>query len=187
MRIDASHPTVSIATHPASGGRRSRADLRLWRLILDVIDDSPASCEDGRRRLEIVAMTPLQRIHANPLPFAELLRIDFVSAKPDRIVARMRVEPEHCTLGGIVHGGALMALADTMGGVGAFLNLDEKAAGTTTIESKTNFLGPARAGSVLVATAAPIHRGRRTQVWQTRIETEEGRPVALTIQTQLTM
>jgi 1,4-dihydroxy-2-naphthoyl-CoA hydrolase len=154
---------------------------------LVVIDDLAASCEDGRRRLEIVAMTPLQRIRANPLPFAELLRIDFVSAELDRIVGRMRVAPENCTLGGVVHGGAVMALADTMGGVGAYINLDEKAVGTTTIESKTNFLGAAPVGSVLVATAAPIHRGRRTQVWQTRIETEEGRPVALTIQTQLTL
>jgi 1,4-dihydroxy-2-naphthoyl-CoA hydrolase len=139
------------------------------------------------RRLEPNAMTPLERIRANPLPFADHLGVEFVSADRDRIVAKMRVAPEHCTLGGRVHGGALMAFADTMGGVGALINLDETASGTTTIESKTNFLGAAPAGAVLIATATPIHRGRRTQVWQTRIETEEGRPVAWVTQTQLTL
>jgi 1,4-dihydroxy-2-naphthoyl-CoA hydrolase len=132
-------------------------------------------------------MSPLERIRANPLPFAEHLRIEFVSAELDRVVARMRIAPEHCTLGGRAHGGALMALADTMGGVAAFINLDEKSAGTTTIESKTNFVGSAPVGAVLTATATPVHKGRRTQVWQTRIETEEGRLVALVMQTQLSL
>jgi 1,4-dihydroxy-2-naphthoyl-CoA hydrolase len=132
-------------------------------------------------------MSPLERLRANPLPFAEHLRIEFVSAELDRIVAKMLVGPEHCTLGGRVHGGALMALADTMGGMAAFLNLDEKSSGTTTIESKTNFLAGAPADAVLSAIATPIHRGRRTQVWQTRIETEEGRLVAWTTQTQLAL
>jgi uncharacterized protein (TIGR00369 family) len=132
-------------------------------------------------------MTPLERLRANPLPFADHLRIEFVSAELDRIVAKMLVGPEHCTLGARVHGGALMALADTMGGMAAFLNLDEKSAGTTTIESKTNFLASAPAGAVLFATTTPIHRGRRTQVWQTRVETEAGRLVAWTTQTQLAL
>ena len=132
-------------------------------------------------------MSPLERIRANPLPFADLLGIEFVSADLDRIVATMRVTPEHCTLGDRVHGGAVMALADTMGGVAAFINLDAQAAGTTTIESKTNFLGGAPAGGVLVATATPVHQGRRTQVWQTRVETQDGKLVALTTQTQLTL
>jgi uncharacterized protein (TIGR00369 family) len=132
-------------------------------------------------------MTPLERVLANPLPFAAHLGVEFVCAAPDRLVAKMSVRPEHCTLGARVHGGALMAFADTMGGVGAFLNLDEKSVGTTTIESKTNFLGGASVGAVLVAVATPVHRGRRTQVWQTRIETEDGKPVALTIQTQLSL
>ena len=132
-------------------------------------------------------MTPLERIRANPLPFADLLGVEFISAELDHIVARMRVAPEHCTLGARVHGGAVMALADTMGGVAAFVNLAEGAPGTTTIESKTNFVGAAPAGAVLIATTTPIHRGRRTQVWQTRIETEERRPVAWVTQTQLTL
>jgi 1,4-dihydroxy-2-naphthoyl-CoA hydrolase len=131
-------------------------------------------------------MSPLERIRANPLPFANLLAIEFISADLDRIVAKMRVAPEHCTLGGRVHGGALMALADTMGGIGAFINLDEKSS-TTTIESKTNFVGGAPAGAVLIAIATPLHRGRRTQVWQTRVETEDGKPVAWVTQTQLVL
>ena len=132
-------------------------------------------------------MTPLERIRANPLPFADLLGVEFISAELDHIVAKMRVAPEHCTLGAHVHGGAVMALADTMGGVAAFINLSAESAGTTTIESKTSFVGAAPAGAVLIATTTPIHRGRRTQVWQTRVETEEGRPVAFVTQTQLTL
>jgi 1,4-dihydroxy-2-naphthoyl-CoA hydrolase len=141
----------------------------------------------GASRLEPLAMTPLERISANRLPFADLLGVEFLSADLDRVVARMRVAPDHCTLGARVHGGAVMALADTMGGVAAFINLEAEAAGTTTIESKTNFLGSAPAGAVLVATTTPLHRGRRTQVWQTRIETEDGRLVAFVAQTQLTL
>ena len=132
-------------------------------------------------------MTPLERVRANPLPFADHLGVEFVSVEPDKLVATLRVRPEHCTLGARVHGGALMAFADTMGGVGAFLNLDAKSAGTTTIESKTNFLGAAAVGAMLIATATPIHRGRRTQVWQTRIETEDGKQVAWVTQTQLAL
>jgi 1,4-dihydroxy-2-naphthoyl-CoA hydrolase len=135
---------------------------------------------------EPAVMSPLERIRSHPLPFADHLGIEFVSAERDRIVARMRVAPEHCTLGGRAHGGVLMALGDTIGGVGAFINLEETS-GTTTIESKTNFLGGAPAGAILVASGAPVHRGRRTQVWQTRIETEDGKPVAIVTQTQLTL
>jgi 1,4-dihydroxy-2-naphthoyl-CoA hydrolase len=152
-----------------------------------VIDGRRLSCENEPLPPAKTAMSLLERIRANPLPFAEHLRIEFISAELDRVVARMHVAPEHCTLGGRAHGGALMALADTMGGVAAFINLDEKSAGTTTIESKTNFLGAAPVGDLLTATATPVHRGRRTQVWQTRIETGEGRLVALVTQTQLSL
>jgi uncharacterized protein (TIGR00369 family) len=79
-----------------------------------------------------------------------------------------------------------MALADSLGGIATFLNLPE-GAGTTTIESKTNFLGPAPAGTTVIAECTPIHRGRRTMVWQTRISTREGRLVALVTQTQLVL
>jgi uncharacterized protein (TIGR00369 family) len=132
-------------------------------------------------------MTPLDRIQAHPLPFAGVLGLEYVSAGPDAVAARMVVRPDLCTLGGVAHGGAIMSFADTLGGARAFVNLAEGAAGTTTLESKTNFVGAARIGSTLTGVCAVIHRGRRTQVMQTRVETEEGRLVALVIQTQMTL
>src|SRR5260221_4387504 len=128
-------------------------------------------------------MTPLEKIHSMKMPFAELKGVTFTEAERDRVVARMLVRPDLCTLGNIIHGGAIMALADTVGAAATVINLPE-GAGTTTIESKTNFLGPAQAGMTVKATATPIHRGRRTQVWQTRLETDAGRPVAVVNQTQ---
>ena len=132
-------------------------------------------------------MTPLERIVALKLPFAATLGIEFAEAGLDRVVARMRVRDDLCTLGRTLHGGAAMALADTTGAAATFINLPEGAKGTTTIESKTNFVAPAPAGSMVIATATPVHRGKRTQVWQTRIETEEGRLVALVTQTQMVL
>jgi 1,4-dihydroxy-2-naphthoyl-CoA hydrolase len=132
-------------------------------------------------------MSLLDRINANPLPFAELLRIEYTSAGPDLIEARMVVRPELCTLGGFAHGGAIMSFADTLGGAAAFAGLPEGAKGTTTLESKTNFVAGAPFGSTLVGRCAPVHRGRRTQVWQTRVETEDGKLIALVTQTQMTL
>ena len=80
-----------------------------------------------------------------------------------------------------------MSFADTLGGVLAFVNLPEGAAGTTTIESKTNFVGAAKAGTTIVGRCEIVHRGRRTQVVQTRVETEDGKLVALVVQTQMTL
>jgi len=97
----------------------------------------------------------------------------------------MLVRPDLCTLGHIAHGGAIMALADSVGAAATVINLPEDAKGTTTLESKTNFIGGAREGTRVIATATPIHRGRRTQVWQTRLETEDGKLVALVTQTQM--
>jgi uncharacterized protein (TIGR00369 family) len=121
------------------------------------------------------------------LPFAELLGITLEILDADRIVAKMLVREDLCTLGGTLHGGAAMALADTAGAVATFVNLPEGARGTTTIESKTNFVGPAPVGMVVTAAATPVHRGRRTQVWQTRIETQDGKLVALVTQTQMVL
>lgn len=118
------------------------------------------------------------------LPFAALLGIRVTETTPERVVAEMDVRPDLCTSPAVLHGGAIMAFADTLGALGTIANLPE-GAGTTTIESKTNFLGPAPVGSTVIGTAAPVHRGRRTQVWQTRITTREGKPVALVTQTQL--
>jgi 1,4-dihydroxy-2-naphthoyl-CoA hydrolase len=132
-------------------------------------------------------MTPLEKIRSIKIPFAELKGISFVEAEPDRIVARMLVRPDLCTLSHTIHGGAVMAFADSVGAAATLINLPEGAKGTTTIESKTNFIGAAREGTTVVATATPVHRGRRTQVWQTRLETEEGKLVAIVTQTQMVL
>ncbi|MBN8938536.1 MAG: PaaI family thioesterase [Rhizobiales bacterium] len=130
-------------------------------------------------------MTALDKIRSFPLPFATLLGIDYVEAGPDRIVARLLVREDLCTVGSAIHGGAIMAFADTLGAAATIVNLPEGAKGTTTLESKTNFVAAAKAGSTVTGTATPVHRGNRTQVWQTRIEREDGKLVALVTQTQL--
>ncbi len=131
-------------------------------------------------------MDMLARLNREMLPFAALLGIEFVSAAADKIVARMRVRDDLCTRPAVLHGGAVMAFADTLGAAGTILNLPE-GAGTTTVESKTNFVASAPAGIEVLGETTPIHRGRRTMVWQTRITTPEGRLVALVTQTQLVL
>ena len=116
---------------------------------------------------------------------AELLGIRFVEASADRVVAELPVRPAVKTVGGAVHGGALMALADTVGAAATFLNLPEGAT-TTTLESKTNFLAAGRGGTIR-AEATWLHRGRRTMVWQTRVTDANGRLLSLTIQTQMVL
>jgi 1,4-dihydroxy-2-naphthoyl-CoA hydrolase len=130
-------------------------------------------------------MTLLERVNSMKMPFAELKGVAFIEAERDRVVARMLVRPDLCTLNHTIHGGAVMALADSVGAAATLINLPEDAKGTTTIESKTNFIGGAKEGSTVIAIATPVHRGRRTQVWQTRLETEEGKLVALVTQTQM--
>ncbi|MGY4288442.1 uncharacterized protein (TIGR00369 family) [Bradyrhizobium sp. LM2.7] len=130
-------------------------------------------------------MTPLEKLKAMRMPFAELKGVEFVEAEKDRVVARMTVRPDLCTLHHTIHGGAVMALADSVGAAATVINLPEGAKGTTTLESKTNFIGGAKEGTTIVATATPVHRGRRTQVWTTRLETEDGKLVAVVTQTQL--
>jgi 1,4-dihydroxy-2-naphthoyl-CoA hydrolase len=132
-----------------------------------------------------LVMSLLDKINAHPLPLARLLGIAFIHAEPQCVVADMVVRDELCTSGSRVHGGTLMALADTVGAAATYINLSSGAAGTITVESKTNFLGAAASGTRLVATATPMHRGRQTQVWQTHIETESGRLIAVVGQTQL--
>lgn len=131
-------------------------------------------------------MDALARLRTEPLPFAELLGIAFTEAAPDRVVAEMLVRADLCTRPAVLHGGAIMAFADTLGAAGTILNLPE-GAGTTTIESKTNFIAAAPAGARVVGEATPVHRGRRSMVWQTRVSTAEGRLVALVTQTQLVL
>jgi uncharacterized protein (TIGR00369 family) len=96
------------------------------------------------------------------------------------------VKPDLCTAANIMHGGAIMAFADTLGALGAFLNLPQGAL-TTTIESKTNFVSAAREGTTIFAESTPIHVGRRSSVWQTRITREDGKLVAIVTQTQMVL
>src|ERR1700733_11667480 len=132
-------------------------------------------------------MTPLEKINAMQMPFATLKGVTFIEAEPDRVVARMLVRPDLCTAGQTIHGGAIMAFADSVGAAATVINLPAEAKGTTTLESKTNFIRGAGEGTTLIATATPIHRGRRTQVWQTRLETEDGKLVAVVTQTQMVL
>lgn len=120
------------------------------------------------------------------LPFATLMGVSVTHAAPDRVEGRLVVRPDLCTAGGILHGGAAMALADTLGAIGAFLSTPEGKR-TTTLESKTNFIGSAKVGSTVVATSTPLHVGRRSSVWTTRLETEDGKLVAVVTQTQMTV
>ena len=122
----------------------------------------------------------------NEIPFARLLGIEVKEATPEKVVAEMEVREELCTKPAVLHGGAIMAFADNLGAIGTVLNLRE-GAWTTTIESKTNFLAPAPVGSVVIGECTPVHRGKRTMVWQTRISTREGRLVALVTQTQMVL
>ncbi len=131
-------------------------------------------------------MDLLGEIRDRELPFSKLLGIEFVSATRDKVVAEITVRPDLCTAYDNVHGGCLMAFADTLGATGTMLNLPE-GAGTTTIESKTNFIAPAMVGARLTGESTPVHRGKRTQIWQTRITTPEGRLVALVTQTQMVL
>jgi uncharacterized protein (TIGR00369 family) len=131
-------------------------------------------------------MDALQILAQHKLPFAELLGIRVTAAAPDRVAAEMMVRPELCTSPAVLHGGAIMAFADTLGAMGTILNLP-LGTGTTTIESKTNFMAPALVGTTVTGEAMPLHRGRRTMVWQTRISTDQGRLVAVVIQTQLVL
>ena len=132
-------------------------------------------------------MTPLEKIQSMKLPFAELKGVTFTDAEKDRVVARMLVRPDLCTLNHIIHGGAIMAFADSVGAAATVINLPEDAKGTTTLESKTNFISGVKQGMTVIAIATPVHRGRRTQVWQTRLETEDGKLVAMVTQTQMVL
>jgi 1,4-dihydroxy-2-naphthoyl-CoA hydrolase len=117
------------------------------------------------------------------MPFAALIGAELLEAGPDLVRGRMAWAPERCTAGGLMHGGALMALADGCGGTCAFLNLPDGAVGTATIESKTNFLRAVREGAVTAVTQ-PLHRGRTMIVIETEIAAEDGRLVAKVTQTQ---
>ena len=131
-------------------------------------------------------MTELERLQQMRLPFADLMGVRFLSATRDKVTAELEVRENLCTQPAVIHGGAVMAFADTVGAAATILNLPD-GAWTTTIESKTNFVASAPAGGKVTAEATPVHRGRQTMVWQTKIFREDGRLVALVSQTQLVL
>ncbi len=117
------------------------------------------------------------------MPFTERLGIEALENAPGRVRGRIAWDESLCTTGGVLHGGVLMALADSTGAVCAFLNLPEGGQGTTTIESKTNFLRAIRTGHA-TATSKPLHAGRKIIVVETEIHGDDGKLVAKTTQTQ---
>jgi 1,4-dihydroxy-2-naphthoyl-CoA hydrolase len=117
------------------------------------------------------------------IPFQKLLGIELLEAGPELVRGRLAWSPERCTAGGLMHGGAIMALADNCGGVCAFLNLPEGAQATATIESKTNFLRAVRDGAV-TSTTKPLHKGRTMIVLETELRDEGGKLAAKVTQTQ---
>ena len=131
-------------------------------------------------------MDKVQFLDDRQLPFAKVLGIKYVAASETGVKAEVVVRPELCTRPEVMHGGAIMAFADTLGAAATILNLPE-GKGTTTLESKTNFLGPAPVGATVIGETTPIHRGRRTMVWTTRVTTAEGKLVAVVTQTQMVL
>lgn len=132
-------------------------------------------------------MITLDQINQNPMPFARLMGIVFTLAEADEVRAEMMVRDDLCTTPGTLHGGAIMALADSAGAVATVLNLPAGARGTTTLESKTNFLKAAPAGEIVSAICRPVHKGARTMVWTTEIRRADGKLAAVVTQTQMVL
>jgi uncharacterized protein (TIGR00369 family) len=118
--------------------------------------------------------------------FPGLMGVRLIEVTPERVLAEMAVRSDLCTAGGILHGGAYMAFADTLGAVGTLVNL---AAGkrTTTTDSSTKFIAGARLGTTVSGESVALHRGRTTMVWQTSIRNAEGKLCAVVTQTQLVL
>jgi 1,4-dihydroxy-2-naphthoyl-CoA hydrolase len=129
----------------------------------------------------------LEQIQALLQPlFPGLMGVEIKEATPERVIATMLVRPDLCTAGGVLHGGAFMAFADTVGAVGTVMNLPPGTR-TTTIESKTNFTGAAPVNTQVTAESTPLHRGKTTMVWQTMIRSEAGKLCAVVTQTQMVL
>jgi len=120
------------------------------------------------------------------MPFSNLMGVEVIEREKTRVVGKLVVREDLCTSGGILHGGAYMAFADALGAIGGVLNLPPGTR-TTTLESKTNFLRGAPVGTTVTGEATPLHIGRRSSVWQTRLTNDEGKLLALVIQTQMTV
>jgi uncharacterized protein (TIGR00369 family) len=132
----------------------------------------------------MLSLEALQELMA-PL-FPGLMGVRLLEVTPERVRAELVVRPDLCTAGGILHGGAYMAFADTLGAVGTVVNLPAGKR-TTTTDSSTKFIGGAALGSTVVGECVALHRGRTTQVWQTTIRSGEGKLCAVVTQTQLVL
>jgi len=124
---------------------------------------------------------------ADTMPFSKLMGVMITDANIDGVRGELKVRDDLCTTHNVMHGGAIMAFADALGAVGAYLALPDGASGTTTAESKTNFLGAAKSGDTVVGVSTPVKIGKRLSVWKTEIETSHGQQVALVIQTQIVL
>ena len=120
------------------------------------------------------------------MPFSNLMGVDIYEQAKDRVRGRLLVREDLCTAGGILHGGANLAFDDALGAMGAVMHRAEGTR-TTTLESKTNFLGGAPVGSTIEGEATPLHVGRRSSVWQIRITNADGKLLAMVTQTQMTI
>jgi uncharacterized protein (TIGR00369 family) len=130
----------------------------------------------------MISLDAMQQLLAPLFPGSMGVRVTELA--PDRVVAEMLVRPDLCTAGGILHGGATMAFADTLGAIGTLVNLPEGKR-TTTTDSSTKFIGTAKVGSTVTAQCVALHRGRTTMVWQTSIRSQQGKLCAVVTQTQL--
>ena len=133
-----------------------------------------------------MAQEHLDKLLAAPTPYVEFLELRYTEAGPDLVKAELQVRPELCTKPDILHGGAVMSIADALGGAATVLNL-QPGTWTTTIESKTNFLAAVPVGETAFAECRPIHRGRTTMVWETTIRRADGKTAAVVTQTQLVL
>ncbi len=146
-------------------------------LHVDTVTLLPAAANDSDPSVA-VRLLPAEQ------PFPRFIGLEITEATRQRVRARLDARNELCRSGGTLHGGVIMSLADIVASCGAFLNLPEGAK-TTTIESKTNFIGAPKEGASIFAEAVPLHVGRRSSVWQTTVTREDGKLVAMVIQTQM--
>lgn len=121
------------------------------------------------------------------MPFSKLMGVDVLQARKESVIGELEVRPDLCTTGHILHGGAIMAFADALGGIAGFMNLPEGASGTITVESKTNFVAAAKEGSTVTGECLPVSVGKRLSVWQTTIRREDGKTAAIVTQTQMVL
>ena len=129
----------------------------------------------------------MKQLEPDMMPFTHLMGVEVTSQEKGQVIGRISVREELCTTGRIMHGGAVMAMADALGAIGAYLNIPDNAKATTTIESKTNFMRAAPLGSIVTGECMPLHVGRRTSVWQTTLRNEEQKTIAVVTQTQMVL